>query len=61
MIMNLWMGDSAQIVTVSVAKHRNGPTGDVEMLFIKDYTSFQNHLFKNGIMMILFRLMVYCR
>ncbi|MEG2212624.1 MAG: replicative DNA helicase [Clostridiales bacterium] len=36
------MGNSGEVVTVSVAKHRNGPTGDVELLFLKDYTSFQN-------------------
>ncbi len=36
------MGDAGEVVTVMIAKHRNGPIGDVDMLFLKDYTSFQN-------------------
>lgn len=32
-------GEQVQVI---VAKHRNGPTGTVEMLFIKQYTSFHD-------------------
>ncbi|MBR0178809.1 MAG: replicative DNA helicase, partial [Firmicutes bacterium] len=36
---NSSQGEQVQVI---VAKHRNGPTGTVEMLFVKQYTSFHD-------------------
>ena len=31
------------LVEVIVAKHRNGPVGSVKMVFIPEFTSFENY------------------
>ncbi len=36
------------IIELIVAKQRNGPTGDVNLSFVKDYMLFENHAFGAG-------------
>ncbi|MDO4582258.1 MAG: replicative DNA helicase [Bacillota bacterium] len=35
-----WGGERSKIVKVNVAKHRNGPTGETQLLFMEGYTCF---------------------
>jgi replicative DNA helicase len=37
------------LAVVDVAKHRNGPTGEVEMNFFKDYTRFEDRDTRHGV------------
>ena len=34
--------DNEGIAQVIIAKQRNGPTGDVQLAFVKEYASFEN-------------------
>lgn len=34
--------NNAGIVEVNVAKNRNGPTGEISMTFLKQFTRFEN-------------------
>ena len=34
--------DRKNIAEIHIAKHRNGPTGKIELYFNEDYTSFKN-------------------
>ena len=35
-------GDKSNITKISVAKHRNGPTGEIDLIFRGDLTRFDN-------------------
>ena len=35
--------DRADDALIEVAKHRNGPTGKANLLFLKQYARFENH------------------
>ena len=34
--------EDKNLVVVNVAKQRNGPTGEVELVWLPDYTKFEN-------------------
>jgi len=34
--------DGQDVADLIIAKHRNGPTGTVQLLFVKEYTRFEN-------------------
>ena len=38
------LSDDKTLAVVDVAKHRNGPTGEVKMNFMEEYTRFENRL-----------------
>ena len=35
-------GEDAQTLKLVVAKQRNGPTGDLDLVFLRKYTRFEN-------------------
>ena len=41
--------DDLTLAIVDVAKHRNGPTGEVRLNFFADYTRFDNRIEAAGV------------
>ena len=35
-------GDKSADTYLNIAKHRNGPTGEVQLVFLREYTKFEN-------------------